>query len=266
LNNLALSINHITQGNTITSPAHATNKFDFIVSNPPFKLDFSDDVPTINSLPNKNDRFFAGVPNIPKQSKNKMAIYLPFIQHIIWNLSDTGRAAIVVPTGFITAQSKIARKIRECLIARKWLKGVVSMPSNIFATTCTNVSVIFIDKNNKGKVVLVDASKFGEKKKDGKNQKTVLSTDDEQKIINAFKTAEPIEDFSVVVDYDEIKGKNYSLSTGQYFDIKIEYIDITPEEFAAKLTEHREKLNKFFAESKKLEQEIDEQLGRLEYG
>lgn len=81
------------------------------------------------------------------------------------------------------------------------------MPSNIFAMIGTNVSVIFIDKNNKGKVVLVDASKLGKKKKDGKNQKTVLSTDDEQKIINAFKTAEPIENFSVVVDYDEINEK-----------------------------------------------------------
>jgi type I restriction enzyme M protein len=92
------------------------------------------------------------------------------------------------------------------------------MPSNIFATTGTNVSVIFIDKNNRNKVILVDASKLGKKVKDGKNQKTVLSIDDEQKIIDAFKTTEPIEDFSVVVDYEEIKDKNYSLSAGQYFD------------------------------------------------
>jgi type I restriction enzyme M protein len=265
LNNLAHSINHITQGNTITNPAHAGKKFDFVVSNPPFKLDFSDDVPAINSLPNVNDRFFAGVPNIPKQSKDKMAIYLLFIQHIIWSLSDTGRAAVVVPTGFITAQSKIEKTIRERLVEKKWLKGVVSMPSNIFATTGTNVSVIFIDKGNKNKVILVDASKLGKKVKDGKNQKTVLSIDDEQKVIDAFKTTEPIEDFSVVVDYEEIKEKNYSLSAGQYFDIRIEHIDISPEEFEARLAEHKAKLAEFFTESKKLEAEIGEQLGKLKY-
>jgi type I restriction enzyme M protein len=178
-------------------------------------------------------------------------------------LNATGRAAVVVPTGFITAQSRIEKTIRKRLVENKWLKGVVSMPSNIFATTGTNVSVIFIDKGNKDKVVLVDASKLGKKVKDGKNQKTVLSSEDEQKIIDAFKTIEPVEDFSVVVDYDEIREKNYSLSAGQYFDIKIEHIDITPDEFKQQLSEHKAKLAEFFAEGKKLESEIEEQLGRL---
>ncbi|MDR1033160.1 MAG: type I restriction-modification system subunit M [Bifidobacteriaceae bacterium] len=265
LNNLAHSINNITQGNTITTPAHANEKFDYIVSNPPFKLDFSDDKPTIDSLANVNKRFFAGVPNVPKKDKDKMAIYLLFIQHIMYSLSNDGRAAVVVPTGFLTAQAKIRKTIRKRLIENKWLKGVVSMPSNIFATTGTNVSVIFIDKTNTGKVVLVDASKLGKKMKDGKNQKTVLSHDDEQKIIDAFKSDEPIEDFSVVVDYTEIAEKNYSFAAGQYFDIKIEYIDITPAEFEAQLAEHKAKLAEFFTESKRLEDEINEQLGRLRY-
>ena len=67
-----------------------------------------------------------------------------FIQHIIFSLSENkGKAAIVVPTGFITAQSGIPKKIRERLIEKRMLKGVVSMPSNIFATTGTNVSVLF---------------------------------------------------------------------------------------------------------------------------
>ena len=52
------------------------------------------------------------------------------------------------------------------------LAGVVSMPSNIFATTGTNVSVLFLDKENKEDVVLIDASKLGENVKEGKNQKT----------------------------------------------------------------------------------------------
>ena len=52
------------------------------------------------------------------------------------------------------------------------LAGVVSMPSNIFATTGTNVSILFIDKKNKGDVVLIDASNLGTKVKEGKNQKT----------------------------------------------------------------------------------------------
>ena len=105
-----------------------------------------------------------------------MSIYLMFIQHIMFSLNETGKAAIVVPTGFITAQSGIEKKIREAMIDRKMLRGVVSMPSNIFASTGTNVSVLFLDKEaDMEKIVLVDASKLGETVKEGKNQRTVLT-------------------------------------------------------------------------------------------
>ena len=262
LNNLSHSIHNIVQGNTILHNRH-TKKKDFIVSNPPFKLDFSEWRNQVESLPNASERFFAGVPNIPNKDKDKMSIYLLFLQHIIFSLSDNGKAAVVVPTGFITAQSGIEMKIRERLVNEKWLKGVVSMPSNIFATTGTNVSVIFIDKQNKGNVVLVDASKLGQKVKEGKNQKTLLSAQDEQKIISAFARCEPIEDFSVVLSYNEIKAKNYSLAAGQYFDIKIEYSEITPEEFQQKIADYSSKLNEFFEQGKKLEKEILRNLTNL---
>lgn len=62
------------------------------------------------------------------------------------------------------------------------------MPSNIFATAGTNVSILFIDKaNKKGEIVLMDASKLGTTIKEGKNQKTLLSEKEEnQKMINGL--------------------------------------------------------------------------------
>lgn len=264
LNGLSHSINNIVQGNTILHNRHA-QKMDFIVSNPPFKLDFSDWRDDLESLPQYTERFFAGVPSVPNKSKDKMSIYLLFIQHIIWSLNDTGKAAVVVPTGFITAQSGIEKSIREKLVEKKWLKGVVSMPSNIFATTGTNVSILFIDKTNNDKVVLVDASKLGKKIKDGKNQKTLLSHEDESKIIFTFDTKEPIDGFSVVVKYEEIKEKNYSFSAGQYFDIKIEYMDITQEQFLNKIDYYKNSLKELFTESRGLEDEIRKQLDSLKY-
>jgi len=267
LNNLSHSINNIVQGNTILHNRH-NQKMDFIVSNPPFKLDFSEWRNDVESLPNAAERFFAGVPNIPNKDKDKMAIYLLFLQHIIFSLSEKGKAAAVVPTGFITAQSGIERKIREKLVDEKWLKGVVSMPSNIFATTGTNVSVIFIDKGNDGDIVLVDASKLGEKEKDGKNQKTKLSPEDEQKIISAFHRSlskAEMSDFAVILSYDKIKAKNYSLAAGQYFDIKIARSSLTPKQFEKKIAENKEKLSDYFKQSKKLESEILNNLEKLTY-
>jgi type I restriction enzyme M protein len=269
LNNLVHSIQNIIQGNTMLVPYHKVGDklmtFDYIVSNPPFKLDFSDYVADLENKQN-SERFFAGIPNVPKKDKDKMSIYLLFIQHIMFSLSEKGKAAIVVPTGFITAQSGIEKKIREKLVESKMLRGVVSMPSNIFATTGTNVSILFIDKTNaKGDIVLMDASKLGTKVKEGKNQKTVLSHEEEQIIINTFNQHEAVEDFTVVVSYDDIKVKNYSFSAGQYFDVKIEYTDISPAEFEAKMTGFKTNLDKLFAESSELEIEIKKQLAGLKY-
>ncbi len=270
LNNLVHSIQNIIQGNTILHPYHKNGDkletFDYIVSNPPFKLDFSDYHEDLDSKEN-NDRFFAGIPNVSKKSKDKMAIYLLFIQHIMFSLSDKGKAAVVVPTGFITALSGIEKKIRKKLVDKKMLRGVVSMPSNIFATTGTNVSILFIDKaNKKGDIVLMDASKLGEKVKEGKNQKTLLSHEEEQTIIKTFNIHEPVDDFTVVVSYDDIKEKNYSFSAGQYFEIKIEYTDISPEEFTEKINVYRQNLADLFSASKNLETEIHKQIEELNFG
>ena len=270
LNDLVHSIPNIVKGNTILEPYHKDangklKQFDFIVSNPPFKLDFSDYVADLDTKEN-HERFFAGMPNVPKAKKEGMAIYPLFIQHIMHSLSAKGKAAIVVPTGFITAQSGIESKIRERLVEQKMLRGVVSMPSNIFATTGTNVSILFIDNaNKKGDIVLMDASKLGTTVKEGKNQKTLLSPEEEQKIINTFNKHEAIEDFTVVVSYEQIKEKNYSFSAGQYFEVKIEYTDISPAEFETKMNGFKTNLDSLFAESKTLEKEIQKQLNGLKY-
>ncbi|MCA9342032.1 SAM-dependent DNA methyltransferase [Candidatus Saccharibacteria bacterium] len=266
LNGLSHSIDHIVQGNTIREPRHIGDKFDYIVSNPPFKLDFSNDHDAITSLPNVNERFFAGVPNIPKAKKDGMAIYLLFIQHIMYSLSPTGKAAIVVPTGFITAQSGIEKKIRTKIIDSGWLKGVVSMPSNIFATTGTNVSILFLDKTaDNDNIVLMDASKLGKQVKDGKNQRTILSREEQEQIIEVFNNKEQVDGLSVIVTNQQIQDKSYSFSAGQYFEVKIEYVDITADEFASKMSDHQAKLFEMFAEGERLNDEIKKQFSGLRY-
>lgn len=267
LNKLVHSIPNVIQGNTILHPVHKEDKrlrqFDYIVSNPPFKMDFSDFRDDLDTEANAS-RFFAGIPNVPKKKKDGMAIYLLFIQHIIASLKPGGKAAIVVPTGFITAASGIEKKIRQKLVDEKMIAGVVSMPSNIFATTGTNVSILFIDKASRDSVVLIDASALGTKVKEGKNQKTVLGGEEEQRIISTFNAREAVEDFAVVVDYAEIAKKNYSLSAGQYFDVRIEYNDLTPEQFVEKVATYQESLAGMFAEARKLEGGIARVLGGLE--
>lgn len=268
LNGLVHSIPNIVKGNTISAPFHREKgeltKFDYIVSNPPFKLDFSDYRDDLDTRAN-SDRFFAGIPKVPNKKKDSMAIYLLFIQHIMHSLSAKGKAAIVVPTGFITAQSGIDKKIRQKLVQEKMLAGVVSMPSNIFATTGTNVSVLFLDKQNNEDVILIDASGLGETIKEGKNQRTVLTYEEEEKIIETFNKKEAFDDFSVKVNYKELESKNYSLSAGQYFKVNVDVVELSKDEFNNQLKELRDSLSELSQRSIDIEERIQTYLKLLVY-
>lgn len=271
LNNFASSLQNVVQGNTLTEPSHKEDngtlkKFDFIVSNPPFKLDFPEFRET---LATDSIRFWAGVPNAVKKvdpTKPKMAIYTCFIQHVLNSLKPNGKGAIVIPTGFITAKSGVEKRILQRIVDEHWVYGVVSMPSNVFATTGTNVSVLFFDKSAKAdKVILIDASKLGEEYKEGNNKKSRLRDFEVEQIVRTFRNCEAVDDFSGAVTYDEIKEKGYSLSAGQYFDIKIDYVDITEEEFNRRMANFQQTLTEQFEESHRLEKEIMAQLQSLKF-
>lgn len=272
LNNLVHSLGNVVHGDTLLSPQHVNKQkgelmhFDYIVSNPPFNVDFSDNRDTLAGDSYK-ERFWAGVPAVPKKDLDSMDIYLLFIQHIIFSMKENGKAAIVVPTGFLTRKNKIEKEIKKHIIDKKMLKGVISMPSNIFANTGTNVSIIFLDAEKENEeALLVDATDLGEKVKvDGKNQKTVLSTEEIKEIISTFTERKEKESFSVLVPISKIEGNKYSFSAGQYFVPTIEYVALSEEEFKKKIESSTQKLNTLFAESYGLKEEIETLMRRLHY-
>ncbi|SCI07687.1 Probable type I restriction enzyme BthVORF4518P M protein [uncultured Collinsella sp.] len=272
LNNLVHSLPNVVHDDTLKYPRHygkggkGIKQFDYIVSNPPFKADFSD---TRDDLANDKyrKRFWAGVPNITNDP-DKMEIYLMFLQHIIASMDSKGHAAMVVPTGFLTAKGKIPMKIRKKMVESKMLRGVVSMPSNIFANTGTNVSIVFLDASvEHDHALLMDASKLGEKRKvDGKNQRTFLSADEIERIVQTFNADEESDGFSVQASYEDIAAKKFSFSAGQYFEVRIEYVDLTPEEFDFELSERMRTLSELFAEGARLQDEIELQLKKVRLG
>jgi type I restriction enzyme M protein len=266
LNDLVHSIPNVIQGNTLVVPAHKdTNglkKFDFIVSNPPFKLDFSDFRDDLDKPDNKA-RFFAGIPTVPAKMKDSMQIYLLFLQHIIYSLSASGKAAIVVPTGFLTEKSGIALKVRKDIVDKGILAGVITMPSNIFATTSTNVSVIFIDKSGQQNFILVDASKLGTTIKEGKNQKTLLGNDEEELIVSRFNSKEVHPEFSVYPDKKRIADSGYVLSAGHYFSVPIDQNILSAKEYNKKVLDIQNELSTLFSKNKILEKDILKNLEAL---
>ena len=263
LNNLVHSLGNVIHGDTLLKPAHKNKEknglaqFDYIVSNPPFKTDFSE---TREQLADDKyrDRFFAGVPKIPPKAKDEMAIYLLFIQHILFSLKDNGKAAIVVPTGFLTAKTGIEYDIRKYIVDNEWLRGVISMPSNIFANTNTSVSVMFIDKSVKNtKTMLIDASSLGEKTKDDKgNQKTILPDNCSKKIVDHFINGVEEDGFSVIVDYDKIANRGYKYSAGQYFNIIINYEELSNKDYYEMISDDINKIGELINENDVLNKQL----------
>lgn len=267
LNGQTESLGNIIRGDTLESPAHykvehepnsGLKQFTYITTNPPFNMDFSATRNRIESKWEDTNRFFAGVPKVPEKKKDSMPIYLLFIQHVIYSLKENGKAAIVVPTGFLAGtQGGIQVTIRKRILDEKMLKGVITMPSNIFANTGTNVSVLFLDKSNTDEsAFLMDVSKWGTKIKDGKNQKTILSQEEVIKITEIFLKRENIDEVAQNVPYSEIKAKKYSFSAGQFFDVKIPIPELTVDEFESKMKEFQ----KEYLDLTEMQKAIDEQI------
>lgn len=272
LNDLVHSLSNVIHGDTLLTPEHFNSKkdglkkFNYIVSNPPFNTDFSDNRATLAGEKYK-ERFWAGVPNIPQKEKEKMPVYLMFLQHIIFSLDKGGKAAVVVPTGFLTIKNGIGKSIREYIIEHNMLRGVISMPSNIFANTGTNVSILFLeDERDEHTAVLIDATELGEKiKLDGKNQKTVLRTEEIEKIIRTFIDEKEEEAFSVVVSYEKIQLNKYAFNAGQYFIPTIEYVALTPETFNRELASSLKEIDDLYKQSESLHKGMNEVFRRLRY-
>ena len=106
---------------------------------------------------------------------------------------------------------------------------------------------------------------MGDVVKEGNNQKTVLTNEEEERIIQTFIQKTELEDLSVVVSYEEIKNKNYSFSAGQYFDVKIKHSDISNDEFKSILSSHQIELKGLMDKSKEINHNIQHGLDRLRY-
>lgn len=255
LNNLVHSLSNVVHGDTLLEPRHLNKRknglmqFDYIISNPPFNVDFSE---TRNTLAGESykERFWAGVPKIPEKDKDSMQIYLLFIQHIIFSLKEGGKAAIVVPTPFLTKGKGIETRLREYLITKKYLRGVVTMPNNIFATTGTNVSVLFLEKKSRDEdVIFIEGSLLGDKSTESeRNQKTVLSIEEQNTIVDTYLNKNCSNGFSVCASFDTIEKHDYRFSPSSYFEHKMIYKKYNNDEYSKMLSKKINKLKLFYSE------------------
>jgi type I restriction enzyme M protein len=207
----------ISGGNTISLPSFKENngelkRFDFVVANPPFSV--KNWTSGINPISDKFSRFKGY--GIPPDKNGDYAFFL----HIISSLKSSGKGAVILPHG-VLFRGNAEAEIRQNIIERKWIKGIIGLPANLFYGTGIPACIIVIDKEeaeNREGIFMIDASK-GFIKDGNKNR---LRDQDLHKIVDAFNNQWEINKFSRFVQFSEIEKNEYNLNIPRYIDTQKE--------------------------------------------
>lgn len=240
---------------TFFNDCFPTEKFDYIMANPPFNMsDWGGD-----KL--RNDvRWKYGIP--PAGNAN-----FAWLQHMIYHMAPFGKIGMVLANGSLSSQTSGEGDIRKNIVEADLVSCIVAMPPQLFYTTQIPVSLWFLSRNKKqkGKTLFIDAREMGTMKS---RKLRELSDDDIKKLGDTYDkyeagTLENEKGFCAVVDTAEIAKHDYILTPGRYVGIKEQVEDQEP--FDEKMKRLTGELSELFEESHKLEAEIRKQLKSIGY-
>ncbi|MBS1511015.1 MAG: type I restriction-modification system subunit M [Bacteroidetes bacterium] len=188
---------------------HQLKTFDFVVANPPFS-----NKAWRNGFDPSNDEYNRFADGIPPTKNGDFA----FLLHIISSLRSKGKGAIILPHG-VLFRGNAEAEIRKNLIRRGYIKGIISLPANLFYGTGIPACIIVIDKENaavRTGIFMIDASKSFVK--DG--NKNRLREQDIHKIVDVFNNQKQIEKYSRLVSHAEIADEknDFNLNIPRYID------------------------------------------------
>ncbi|MFD0993175.1 type I restriction-modification system subunit M [Tenacibaculum geojense] len=202
----------IASKNTIASPQFKDDgqlkRFDFVVANPPFSVkNWTSGIVPMNDEFNR----FKGY-GIPPEKNGDYA----FLLHILASLKSTGKGAVILPHG-VLFRGNAEAEIRKNILERKWIKGIIGLPANLFYGTGIPACIIVLDKehaNDREGVFMIDASK-GFSKDGNKNR---LREQDLHKIVDVFNSQTEVEKYARFVPFSEIEKNEYNLNIPRYID------------------------------------------------
>lgn len=243
----------IKSANTLANPAYTDDfgglkKFDFIVMNPPFSdKDWTDGIKPSEDAFKRFDGY-----GVPPEKNGDYAWFL----HVLKALDSNGKAGIILPHG-VLFRGNTEETIRKGILDKRYIKGIIGLPANLFYGTGIPACIILIDKedaNSREGIFMIDASR-GFKKDGNKNR---LREQDIEKIVQTFLNKEIIEGYSTFAKYTDILGENGNLNIPRYIQ-KID--DALPQNIASHLNggipeSDIDSIEKLWKVSPKLKQEI----------
>lgn len=155
---------NIKFGNTFTVDGLEDEQFDYMLSNPPFGVDWKKAQKIIKAEHDNKGmqgRFGAGLPRINDGS-------LLFLQHMISKIKPSGTRIAIVFNGsplFSGSAGSGESEIRKWIIENDWLEAIVALPDQLFYNTGISTYIWLVnnkkEETRKGKVQLINAT--GEK-------------------------------------------------------------------------------------------------------
>lgn len=199
-------VSRIKLGNTLSKDQLPADKFDYMLSNPPFGVDWKkieSEITTESEVKGFDGRFGAGLPRVSDGS-------LLFLMHLISKMPDThavdgsvtdgGRIGIILNGSplFTGGAGSGESEIRRHILETDLLEAIVALPSDMFYNTgiATYVWVLSNKKasERKGKVQLIDGSNlFGKMRKSLGSKRNVMSEDDIKTITRSFGNFEVVD-------------------------------------------------------------------------
>ena len=175
-------------GNTLSNDQFKDYTFDYIISNPPFGIDWKKEKAAVEKENALGDSGRFGV-GLPKISDGQMLFTLNGIK----KLKDTGRMAIIHNGSplFSGDAGSGPSEIRRYIIENDWLEAIVQLPTDLFYNTGISTYIWIISKDKpahrEGKVQLIDASKAYEKRRKSiGNKRNEITAECRELVVKAF--------------------------------------------------------------------------------
>ena len=198
----------IRQEDTLEKPQHREMRFEAVVANPPFSAKWKGD----NNPLHADDERFSKYGKLAPKGKADFA----FVQHMIYQLTENGAMAVVLPHGVLfrgAADGTIRKYIIDEL---NYLDAVIGLPANLFYGTSIPACILVLKKCRKqdDNILFIDASQHFEK---AGNQNT-LTDEHVDRIIEAYGKREDIDKYANVAALSEVKENDYNLNIPRYVD------------------------------------------------
>ena len=202
----------VWKDNTLSNP-HYKNKdgtlktFDFVVANPPFSTKAWS-----SGFDPEHDLYERFVDGIPPRKNGDYA----FLLHIIRSMKSSGKGAVILPHG-VLFRGNAEGEIRRNIINKGYIKGIISLPPNLFFGTGIPACIIVLDKENAGTrkgIFMIDAS--NDFMKDG--NKNRLRHQDIRKIVDIFNAQLEVPKYARMVPFAEIRDNDFNLNIPRYID------------------------------------------------